>query len=77
MSWAGFWVGFEYMGWELWQVPPPLIIFFVVWLEPRLLRVASLCVVVTLAVLNIYLFIYLQEAMVLTSLLKNSVLFAQ
>ena len=37
---------------------PPLIIFFVVWSEPRLLRVASLCVVVTLAVLNIYLFIY-------------------
>ena len=37
---------------------PPLIALFVDWSEPLLLRVASLCVVVTLAVLNIYLFIY-------------------
>ena len=36
---------------------PPLIALFVDWSEPLLLRVASLCVVVTLAVY--YLFIYL------------------
>ena len=39
---------------------PPLITFFVGWPEPRLLRVASLCVVVALAAFYIYLFIYLQ-----------------
>ena len=38
----------------------PLILIFVGWPKPRLLRVASVCVVVTLAVFHIYLFIYLQ-----------------
>ena len=50
-----------HLGEGLMACASPLSTFSVFWPEPRLMRVASLCVVVTLAVLNIYsiyLFIY-------------------